>query len=215
MKKLTKEDIQFIDNYLLKSGVEYMDIRVEMIDHVATAVEIKMETQNECFYDVFKAYMLENKKDLIKQSDYSKKIFKSLLKEVFYYALSLKSLVVFGFAFFVGMVLSYYFNIFSDKGDLKISIITVLFVPFLMTRVANWLLSKERLKRKDKFSATNRMSFIMLVVFYCLDVLTTVLLKLVGDFWILLFLSFVAVFSFNFCLVFNNYINKYKREYAN
>jgi len=33
--KLTKEEIQFIDTYLVKSEVFYVDVRQEMIDHVA------------------------------------------------------------------------------------------------------------------------------------------------------------------------------------
>ena len=52
--KLTTENIQFIDNYLKNSEVIYYDIRVEMIDHVATAVEQKMEAENLDFYDAFK-----------------------------------------------------------------------------------------------------------------------------------------------------------------
>ena len=42
MKKLTKENIQFIDNYLKNSDVIFDDIRMEMVDHVATAVEIEI-----------------------------------------------------------------------------------------------------------------------------------------------------------------------------
>jgi len=37
--KLTKSDIQFIDNYLKKKGIKYWDIRLEMIDHIATKIE--------------------------------------------------------------------------------------------------------------------------------------------------------------------------------
>ena len=61
MEKLTKENIQFIDTYLLNSEVIYKDIRVEMIDHVATAIEVKMKAENEDFYDTFKIFMVENK----------------------------------------------------------------------------------------------------------------------------------------------------------
>jgi cation transport ATPase len=59
--KLTKENIQFIDNYLQNSGVKYIDIRYEMTDHVATALEA-MEGD---FHDNFKEYMLQHKKELL------------------------------------------------------------------------------------------------------------------------------------------------------
>lgn len=64
--KLSTENIQFIDNYLKNSEVTYCDIRMEMLDHVATAVEQKMQLENLCFYDAFKDYMVFNKKELLK-----------------------------------------------------------------------------------------------------------------------------------------------------
>ena len=66
--KLTKVEIQFIDTYLLKSEVFYVDIRQEMIDHVATAVEAMMAQEGLDFYDAFKAYMVVHKKELLKNN---------------------------------------------------------------------------------------------------------------------------------------------------
>ena len=54
MKKLCKENIQFIETYLENSDVYYADIRMEMTDHVASAIESKMELENsDDFYSVF------------------------------------------------------------------------------------------------------------------------------------------------------------------
>lgn len=39
MEKLTKQDIQFIDSYLKKRGIKYLDVRVELIDHLSTDFE--------------------------------------------------------------------------------------------------------------------------------------------------------------------------------
>jgi hypothetical protein len=64
--KLTTENIQFIDNYLKNSDVVYYDIRMEILDHVATAVEQKMEAEDLDFYDAFKSYMVVNKKEILK-----------------------------------------------------------------------------------------------------------------------------------------------------
>lgn len=66
--KLTKEEIQFIDTYLKSSDVLYADIRQEMVDHVATGVEQKMEEEALDFYQAFKAYMRVHKKDLLKNT---------------------------------------------------------------------------------------------------------------------------------------------------
>ncbi|MDN3491601.1 hypothetical protein [Winogradskyella bathintestinalis] len=86
--KLTKEDIQFIDNYLENSEVIYVDIRMEMIDHVASDIENRIEAgDTRSFYDIFKDYMVENKaqllddnKQFLKSAD--KKIWKTFVKQL-------------------------------------------------------------------------------------------------------------------------------------
>ena len=55
--KLTADNIKFIDSYLRNSGVKYIDIRMEMVDHIATA----LEGVDGMFYDNFKMYMAANK----------------------------------------------------------------------------------------------------------------------------------------------------------
>jgi cation transport ATPase len=42
VKKLTKIQLQFIDNYLIKNKVKYWDVRLELIDHIAALVEEKL-----------------------------------------------------------------------------------------------------------------------------------------------------------------------------
>lgn len=41
--KLTKEQITYIDDYLKHHKVKYWDIRIELLDHIVTTVEEKME----------------------------------------------------------------------------------------------------------------------------------------------------------------------------
>ncbi len=59
--KLNEQQIRFIDTYLKNSGVEYVDIRCEMTDHVASA----LESQEGDFEANFKRYMLQHKKGLL------------------------------------------------------------------------------------------------------------------------------------------------------
>jgi len=82
MKKLTKEDIQFIDTYLTNSKIHYEDVRVELIDHVASEIENLIEEGDDRgFYYIFKDYMVENKGWLEKQGrPYQWKVLKSVLK---------------------------------------------------------------------------------------------------------------------------------------
>ena len=83
MRKLGQEELEFIDNYLKNSGVEYIDVRLEMLDHVASAIEIKMKEEQTDFYETFKAYMVVNKKELLKQTDsFAKESLKKVLQMV-------------------------------------------------------------------------------------------------------------------------------------
>nr|WP_299031565.1 hypothetical protein [uncultured Tenacibaculum sp.] len=42
--ELTKEQIQYIENRLIKDGVKYWDIRIEMLDHIVSDVENTLNT---------------------------------------------------------------------------------------------------------------------------------------------------------------------------
>ncbi|CAM3564186.1 hypothetical protein FLGE108171_03160 [Flavobacterium gelidilacus] len=62
--KLSKENINFIDNYLKKNEVIYFDIRMEMLDHILNGIEKEMTEKNIGFYEAFKIYMPVNKKEI-------------------------------------------------------------------------------------------------------------------------------------------------------
>ncbi len=102
MNKLTKEDIQFIDTYLSNSDIQYEDIRIEMIDHVASEIENRMtKGDNRTFYDIFKEYMVENKASIVKEGSkpFNWKIFKGVsqlfLKNLYSWQVILGSIVCF------------------------------------------------------------------------------------------------------------------------
>jgi hypothetical protein len=105
--KLSKENIQSIDNYLKHEQVVYFDIRMEMVDHIANAVEEKMEVENLNFYDAFKSYMILNKKEIMKQSKtdaWSLFSFKTITKFVLYLLKPLNVLLAIMFFLFFKFV---------------------------------------------------------------------------------------------------------------
>ena len=81
---LSIEEIQFIDTYLKNSDVLFDDIRLEMVDHVASEIEVIMLEEGSDFYDAFKGYMAINKRSLQKEchKNYRKKDSK-LLRQLF------------------------------------------------------------------------------------------------------------------------------------
>jgi hypothetical protein len=58
--KLTKEEIKFIDDYLIKNEVKFWDVRLELLDHVVSAVEDKIENEgvsfNEALLEVHRGF---------------------------------------------------------------------------------------------------------------------------------------------------------------
>ena len=97
MQKLSKEDIQFIDTYLKNSEVVFTDIRIEMVDHVASEIEFLMNSGDaRGFYYVFKDYMVKNKANLLKHNrQYYKNSDKKIIKSMFKNTFSVKGIVIF------------------------------------------------------------------------------------------------------------------------
>ncbi|MDH7913691.1 hypothetical protein [Winogradskyella sp. SYSU M77433] len=87
--KLTKENIKFIDTYLENSNIIHIDIRMEMLDHIASVIETKMENGDKRdFYFIFKDYMVDNKNSLLNNNksfikDTDRRLTKSIFHELF------------------------------------------------------------------------------------------------------------------------------------
>lgn len=47
--KLSEQQIQYINNYLQRSGLKYWDVRMEILDHIVVAVEEKMQQSDALF----------------------------------------------------------------------------------------------------------------------------------------------------------------------
>jgi len=85
--KLTKEEIQFIDYYLKNSGIKYWDVRLEMVDHIASKIEsfkgsVDFDT---AFEDSLKQLNLDKNLDIINTQSWktTNKIYRvKLYKEI-------------------------------------------------------------------------------------------------------------------------------------
>ena len=47
--KLTKEQLQQIEAYLNNNDIEYIDLHLEVLDHISTAIENEMTIHNSSF----------------------------------------------------------------------------------------------------------------------------------------------------------------------
>ena len=157
--KLTAENIKFIDNYLKNSEVIYYDIRMEMLDHVATAVEQKMEAENSDFYDAFKSYMVVNKKEILKGnkfwSIYSKDTILSFLKFLLH-----PIMILIGVSFVLFYKNVEVSNYFSDSFTIR-----NLFFVFMII-IAFFQLIYFRLILKQRFFVLEKLGGLLTIIYY-------------------------------------------------
>ena len=161
MVQLDKEQIQFIDNYLDNSDVVYADIRMEMVDHVASGIEARIDKgDTRDFYYIFKDYMIENKTNLLddnkrflKAAD--KKIFKAILKE-----LPKPLMIIIFIVAFYGFYMA--FN-YLDFKTFRFLIFLIPFGTFLGFGILYMVYSKYY--GLERFSVIERLSFPMLLFY--------------------------------------------------
>ena len=159
MTKLTNDQIQFIDIYLKKSDVIYDDIRQEMVDHVATAIETELsQDEDKEFYDVFKAFMVKHKKELL---DSNKKFIKKSALKVAKHMLNVLVSAQGVFTLLITALVVFWMYTFLDVDYFCY---TLGFAPFVVILIAMFGVKVYRVNRKPlKFSALHQLGFYGLV----------------------------------------------------
>lgn len=137
---LTEEQIQFIDKYLQKADVIFVDIRAEMIDHVATAVEEKMQSENIEFYDAFKDFMIFNKRELLKRN---KKNFKYFQEAIVGFLKTLFKPYNLVFGVFLIVVLAFFGNLKFLK-TINYGLFFVIFAIVIIQTIYFYLILRRR-----------------------------------------------------------------------
>ncbi|WP_445713649.1 hypothetical protein [Flavobacterium sp.] len=137
---LSSENIQFIDNYLKNSEVIYYDIRMEILDHVATAVEQKMEVENLDFYDAFKSYMVVNKKEILKGNKEEGLHFREPLKKFGLFVIQPLQL----FLAFIMYLTVYFFTQYFGINDFTKYIYITLIITYLIFGLIHFLLTRKK-----------------------------------------------------------------------
>ena len=156
MIKLDKEQVHFIDDYLENSDVVHVDIRSEMVDHVASGIEEKMKSgDGRDFYYIFKDYMvdhksrlLDNNKQFLRAADI--KILKAIGKTI----LSWQSFVVFLITFLMLYILQYNYGV----NTIKSWIIGLPLLGFIVFAISYFIGLK--FLKLDRFSAVERIAFV-------------------------------------------------------
>ena len=211
--KLSQENIQFIDTYLENSEISYADIRMEMVDHIASSIEVELyQEKGLSFYDAFKAYMICNKAKLIQNNKtFIKNTDKNLMK-----LMGLNILTVGGFLVFLIVLFETRF-LMNNYGfeTLKttffslplLSLIALGLVYLVVLRVFNY----------DRFSGVERIGFVFVILYQLINFFQVVMMheaKKESGYWIV-----AGVFAITCTLIYTfvktavSIMRNYKKEY--
>lgn len=161
MRKLSIDNIQFIEIYLKNSGINFVDIRMEMTDHIASSIETEIDKgDSRDFYYIFKDYMALNKQSLLKRYDkYYRVIDLKILKQIFKKALSLKGILILLTCLFLIMLLQG----LMAKGDFyKLIKNLPLVVVFIIAGIYFFAIRS----KSEKYSSVERIGSNLLFIYY-------------------------------------------------
>jgi hypothetical protein len=196
MTKLTANDLKFIHNYLKKSEVIYDDILLELTDHIASAVEEKMLFENIDFYDAFKNYMVENKRELFKKFSVGVLASMEPIKSFGMFLLQPVSLIL-GVFFIVSF---YFFNGSIDKATFVYDFQMYWLLFIVIFGIGHHLFF--RLIKKKRFFIVEQSWIVLVVVqnmlnFFASPKLSNLSKNFYGDFLILYFTIVFLFFYFS------------------
>ena len=215
--KLNQDQIHFIDTYLQNSEVIYKDVRLEMADHVASGIEQEWaKHQNESFREVFKSYMVTNKKQLLDdfkafRKKTTKRLFLELGKAMIKPVSLLLGLLVF-MVFFYSQELIYnaFGNLYTHWKAISLVVVILL--------VLVWYVSK-RFIVKDSYIAIEQLMWVLIFLHYGASFVLDIIIGFIPEGYkniVTLVLSVIYVMLFiNFIKVLRSHIIYYKNKYQN
>jgi hypothetical protein len=158
--KLTEAQIALIDMALVKAGISYIDIRLELTDHV-TAI---LEQKDERFEHHLKGYILEHKKELkALNRKFTVIAMLKIYKQLFISMLSPLSLLVTVIVFGAAYTLNIYFERTSTVLAL---VLTYTSICCLTMSLSGFSIIEAALNRKKQYSYSFGFRFIYLLLFY-------------------------------------------------
>lgn len=190
--KLSKEQIEFIDKFLQRNDVQYIDVREEMIDHIASAVEEKMILDNANFHDTFVSYVNFNKKELFKMN---KSIWWFSLSEIKSYLHSFLKPISLFVNFFL-LVLFFLFRKNENMVILKENLPFYFIVSFLIIGLLNFVYFSLVIKKRYFFIERNS---ILLMILYWINLLVLKPFennKTLSDVLLVVFMMLLVVYIF-------------------
>lgn len=154
--KLTKEQIQQIDNYIFSCGIEWFDVRMELVDHFANSLEHKLEENpsldfKQAIVNEHKSFSDQGFKKLLNTK--TKAVEKQFYKQVFKNLKSFFKLpkIFISASIFYALVLI--MNLFANKENFFTGLTFIVFAIIVVLIVR---MLKEKKKKKTRFLILNK-----------------------------------------------------------
>lgn len=154
--KLTKQQIQEIDSYLIACGVKWYDVRIELVDHFANTLEEKLEENpaldfKKAIISVHRKFGNEGFKKLLETK--TKAVEKQFYKQLFKYLKSFFKFPKIIISISVFYVLTLIMNYIPNKEYFFGGLTAVLFLVVIVLLIR--ITSEKRIK-KESFLILNR-----------------------------------------------------------
>ncbi|MDP5081342.1 MAG: hypothetical protein NWP87_01710 [Winogradskyella sp.] len=209
MSKLNREDIQFIDKYLENSNIIYADIRMEMVDHIASDIESKTEDGDpRDFYHIFKDYMVVNKSKLLNNNkQFLKSADKKILKAFLRQSSRLETLI-----FLLASIFNfYYINEYFGYETFQLFLFMTPLLTFLGFGILYFI--KTRYSDLKRFSVVERLSF-PFSVFYHVFIFTYHLTNIVKEEFEIVVIILIGSIAMTIFYVLISITLQFIREYS-
>ncbi|WP_026038743.1 hypothetical protein [Myroides injenensis] len=212
MKKLTNQEIKVLHQFVQKHYVEYYDVEVELVDHLANGIEKQWEEDNQLPFEQalnieFKKFGIFGFSDLVsmKTQNITLSYIKILLRELkkfFSWYKILITIALFGVIYISMHYLSQNFAV-RDIGDVFIVCVFIFMISWLLY---NYIQTKKEAKNENKRWLLNKvksqfiafptiMFFVYFRFFFSImhqSIFTISLLMLITLLWGFLSISFIS-----------------------
>ena len=156
---LTKENIQYINLYLKKNNVIFDDIRIELVDHISSAVEFEMVKNEKPFNTAFLEFIKENKVEILKAGKVYKKWDFPLAYKTFFQFLKNKNIIIVTIVLFLTFQKNFFEFIRENIGMIQVISVLVIIVMCL-----GWLLFFTGIFKRRFFAIENNFNVSILFI---------------------------------------------------
>lgn len=207
--KLTNEQIQHIENYINKKGLNYIDLKDEVLDHIVLDIEHQLKKENITFNQAFEKVKAKWKKSFKADISFwlstsNKAPMLLLSKSVKYYKSLYNKLFYLGYILLIAVLLilknTYSFDINKHLNPFK----TEIKILFLLLSVLGLFLSFYGLKKIKNSNYKTSYSFLfktqkwLPIVFCSLLFILTLYFNAINIFSVVFFYGVLVLMAMNY-----------------